>query len=608
VQQGFAAAKALTQQTAMFFANRAAEEQAKKDEATTAEKERDKHPKGSAEYEFYDAIRQKAQETADQINDNFGAGSPARILATALNGAAGSNTAGSLSALAQSAAVNVLQSLAVSEVKRIADGLFDKDGKPTTQSETVRAALQGVVGCSGAAAGGSGDCTSAAVGASASVAINYLLTEFVDPQPKDGPRSLEDQEARKNLVTSIVAGIASATGMDANAAAVAAQIETENNDVKWVEARNISLEEAKKSLAVAEADIAANTATSEKSKQAKANLLIYIANLEKAEADYQADVAFLATLNIEVGSNNGGTPMTREQVVALADQRRQDQARVATTLARLEQAEQDYDAVHGYGAYRKMLAAEAAQAQATNDQATAAARRAQLELLCAGLACPALAGLGGAIATTTGLVTITTNALRPVFIYSSTTATGGAAFNATAGASFDYATGGDITLGSVTGDAAAGALFSQSYLSWGQRLNSPLVRATTSSFVSGVAGETTTQTIDSVLVTGNLNLNGENIFLQGLYSGIGGGLSSFVPNFNSQAFRWQGLSTRQTNHNINIKDITAFKYGAFQTVGQLPQQAVESTVTEGVESGADRLKNIIRRQLKPPCDPAREQC
>jgi hypothetical protein len=176
---------------------------------------------------------------AKSLNDTFGAGSPARILATAFSGAAGSNVAGSLGGLAQSAVVNGLQSLAVTEVKGLADSLFDKDGKPTAQSETVRAALQGIVGCSGAAAGGSGDCTSAAVGAAGSVAVNLLLSQAGAPVAKDtngngriDPSeqvSIEDQQARTNLIATFIGTITAGAGLDASSAATAAQIETENN-------------------------------------------------------------------------------------------------------------------------------------------------------------------------------------------------------------------------------------------------------------------------------------------------------------------------------------------------------------------------------------------
>jgi filamentous hemagglutinin len=258
VQQGFAAAKALTQQTAMFFANRAAEEQAKKDEATRKEAElaqgirlgadlkplldsnNNRIALTDAERALYNGDAKTEGSVAylnaqaRSLNATFGAGSPARILATALNGAAGSNTAGSLGALAQSAAVNVLQSLAVSEVKNIADGTQTKtieaDGTvtrtPNAQSEAIRAALQAVVGCAGATAGGSGNCTSAAVGASASVVVNNILTSLLNDDPS---ATLGGQQARTNLVANIAGVLTGALGGDAQSAALAAQIESENN-------------------------------------------------------------------------------------------------------------------------------------------------------------------------------------------------------------------------------------------------------------------------------------------------------------------------------------------------------------------------------------------
>ena len=179
----------------------------------------------------------KFNEAKTKYNDlqkNFGANSPARIIATALTGAAGGNVAGNLTGLVQGVAVNVLQSLAVNQVKHIADSLYDANGNPTAGSETVRAALQGLTACAGGAANGTGSCSSAGASASASVVINYLLTEFLDPHPKDAQgnpieRTLEDQQARTNLVTTLIGAIAAGAGLDAGSATTAAQIETENN-------------------------------------------------------------------------------------------------------------------------------------------------------------------------------------------------------------------------------------------------------------------------------------------------------------------------------------------------------------------------------------------
>ena len=66
----------------------------------------------------------------------------ARIATTAFTGAAGANVTGSIGALVQAAAVNVLQSLAVTQVKKIADGLLARNGNPTAGSEAVRVAFR----------------------------------------------------------------------------------------------------------------------------------------------------------------------------------------------------------------------------------------------------------------------------------------------------------------------------------------------------------------------------------------------------------------------------------------------------------------------------------
>ncbi len=65
---------------------------------------------------------------------------------------------------------------------------------------------------------------SAALGASASVLVNNLLGSV------DG-LSAQEKEARKNLVTGLVAGIAAASGTDAALAQNAAQIEVKNNQL-----------------------------------------------------------------------------------------------------------------------------------------------------------------------------------------------------------------------------------------------------------------------------------------------------------------------------------------------------------------------------------------
>ncbi|MCC8400284.1 hemagglutinin repeat-containing protein [Paraburkholderia sp. MMS20-SJTN17] len=167
--------------------------------------------------------RAAAQQQADQLNAEWGPGGPYRQVLTALSVAAGGNVTGSIGQFAQSATVAYLQELGAGGVKQIADYLA-KDS--TVDGETARAALHAIVGCAGAAAS-SQSCGAGAMGAAASSLLGTLLG------PTDG-MSAEDRQARENLVTSLVAGIATASGTNAATATGAGQIEGENNQFSVV--------------------------------------------------------------------------------------------------------------------------------------------------------------------------------------------------------------------------------------------------------------------------------------------------------------------------------------------------------------------------------------
>ncbi len=169
----------------------------------------------------------------------WGAGGSGRLVLTALNGAAGSDAGGSLTSLVRGAAVTVLQGLATGKVKELADKL---------RSEEARAALQGLVGCAGGAARGPGGCTSGAMGAAAGVVLNNLLAALepgeagdsilIDAQGERVRRyTQQEQQSRSNLAGTMVAAIAQAAGLNAPAAALAAQVETQNNSVGIVRGR-----------------------------------------------------------------------------------------------------------------------------------------------------------------------------------------------------------------------------------------------------------------------------------------------------------------------------------------------------------------------------------
>nr|WP_269665264.1 DUF769 domain-containing protein [Xylella taiwanensis] len=119
----------------------------------------------------------------------------------------------------QGAAVNYLQSLGASQVKTLADQL---------DSEPARAALQGLLGCAGAAAQGQG-CGAGATGAAAAVVINNLLDRTTGADVAS--LSAAEKQQRTDTVTSLVAGITAAAGGDAAVSSAAARLETENNAV-----------------------------------------------------------------------------------------------------------------------------------------------------------------------------------------------------------------------------------------------------------------------------------------------------------------------------------------------------------------------------------------
>ncbi|WP_353193401.1 hemagglutinin repeat-containing protein [Pandoraea pnomenusa] len=174
----------------------------------------------------------KRAELDAQLADaqKWGPGGNYRRIATAITAAVGGNVTAGMGDMVIRGGVNYLQSLGAEKVKAIADEL---------DSDTARAALHGIVGCAGAAASG-GNCGAGAMGASASVVLNNLLQKAGAKSANE--MSAEEKEARTNLVASVVAGIAAATGTEVTTATTGAKIEIENNYLKEKEARNLDKE------------------------------------------------------------------------------------------------------------------------------------------------------------------------------------------------------------------------------------------------------------------------------------------------------------------------------------------------------------------------------
>jgi len=203
---GFAAATQLSNQTGTFLS-----EQGRKADQWTKD-----HPDATPSNNPY---------------ETWMAGGVGRLVLTALSGAAGSNVTGSLGGLVQASAVNVLQGLGAQQVKQLIDAAPVGGYGSVAGREATRGALQALTACAGSIAGGSGGCGGAALGAAASVVLNNLLSTGVSTatDASGKPLSASDQQARSNLVATIVAAVAAGAGLDVNAATTAASIETTNN-------------------------------------------------------------------------------------------------------------------------------------------------------------------------------------------------------------------------------------------------------------------------------------------------------------------------------------------------------------------------------------------
>lgn len=206
IEAGFEIASEAQRQMGQFLTNRAKEKQAAEKALTDAVKN------GKA----IDAAQMTSLLDQLQHAQDWSAGGKYGLILVALSGAAGANVTGSTSAFVQSAAVNYLQGMAASQVKQIADLLGTGN-----EAEGARAALHGILGCAGAAGKGAA-CASGALGAGAGSILNSLMGSAEGLTP-------EQVEARRNMVTSLVAGIAAAAGGDAATAGMAATLETSQN-------------------------------------------------------------------------------------------------------------------------------------------------------------------------------------------------------------------------------------------------------------------------------------------------------------------------------------------------------------------------------------------
>ncbi len=204
IEAGFEIASEAQKQVGQFLETRAREAKALEDALKN-------EPEGPRR----DQLKQAFEDAK-----TWGPGGESRRWLTAILGAVSGNVTGAAGDAVQATAVNYLQGLAASEVKQIVSALGDGP-----MAETARAAMHAIVGCAGAAGKGS-DCGAGALGAGSGAVLNALLAGDASKMTP------EEKELRRNLIGSLVAGIAGASGVSAAEAVFAATNETENNYLK----------------------------------------------------------------------------------------------------------------------------------------------------------------------------------------------------------------------------------------------------------------------------------------------------------------------------------------------------------------------------------------
>ncbi|WP_107310444.1 hemagglutinin repeat-containing protein [Burkholderia metallica] len=201
VQAGFDITSQFINQAGTFVDNRLKEA----DAAKAASKNLDLTPEQRA----------AAQQKADQLMADWGPGGTYRQVLSALTAAAGGNVAGSSGQFVQAGVVNYLQQQGASYI-----GDLVKTGA-VTEGSPLHAAMHAIVACAGAAAS-SQNCGAGAMGAATSSLLSNLFTD----SPNE---TATEKQAKGNLISSIVAGVATAGGLNAATATTAGQTEVENN-------------------------------------------------------------------------------------------------------------------------------------------------------------------------------------------------------------------------------------------------------------------------------------------------------------------------------------------------------------------------------------------
>ncbi len=225
IKAGFEIVGAFANQVGTFLNNRAKEADAKTTQAKDVEQAA-KDPNNGLNDEQRQALRDQAitlRGEAQAINDNWGAGGTYRQITTALVAGISGNVSAASSEFAKNMVVNYVQQQGASYI-----GQLVADGK-LTEGSPLHAALHAIVACAGAAASNQ-SCGSGAAGAAASSLLTGL---FSDTNPNE---TTQEREAKRNLIVSIVTGIASVGDANVATATNAAGATVDNN---WLATQQI---------------------------------------------------------------------------------------------------------------------------------------------------------------------------------------------------------------------------------------------------------------------------------------------------------------------------------------------------------------------------------
>lgn len=225
INAGFEIVRALTNETGTFLANRAREADKKIQQARNAE-ELAQDPTNDLSDEQRQILRDQAiklRGEAAEINNDWGAGGTYRQITTALMAAASGNITGTNAEFINNMVVNYVQQQGATYIgKLVAEGAL-------TEGSPLHAALHALLACGGAAASGQG-CSAGAPGAAASSLLTGLFSET------SADETSEQREAKRNLIISLVTGIAALTDVDAATATSAAIVSVDNN---WLATQQI---------------------------------------------------------------------------------------------------------------------------------------------------------------------------------------------------------------------------------------------------------------------------------------------------------------------------------------------------------------------------------